>query len=94
MRLVHAIVAGVVVGGAVGWWAMGHPGYETTEQALSRLEAHQKTRGPVLYRWRDENGVLHLTDTPPKNRKYEKVASRDDINIIPMAPEPEPAPPQ
>lgn len=85
MRVLHAILAGTVVGGIAGWWAMGHPGYETTEQALARLQASQKTRAPALYRWRDDQGVLHLTDTPPKGRKYETVALREDVNIVPMA---------
>lgn len=87
MRLVHALLGGVVVGGLAGWWAMGHPGYETTEQQLQRMEAMQQARDPGLYRWRDEKGVLHITDTPPKGRKYEKVALREDVNIVPMAPE-------
>jgi len=95
MRLIHAILAGVVVGGFAGWWALGHPGYETTEQQLQRLEASQKAAGPALYRWRDDRGVLQLTDTPPKGRKFEKVTLREDVNIVPMAPpEPESAPPQ
>jgi hypothetical protein len=28
---------------------------------------------PVLYRWRDANGVLQITEEPPKGRKYERV---------------------
>jgi hypothetical protein len=28
---------------------------------------------PVLYRWRDANGVLQLTDEPPQGRKYERI---------------------
>jgi hypothetical protein len=87
MRLAHAVLAGLVAGGIAGWWALGHPGYETAEQKLRRLEAHEQARQPALYRWRDDKGVLHLTDTPPKGRKYEKVALREDLNIIPMAPE-------
>ena len=28
---------------------------------------------PVLYRWRDDAGVLQVTEQPPKGRKYETV---------------------
>lgn len=87
MRLGHVLLAGALAGGAVGWWSLGHPGYETSEQKLQRLEAAQKAREPSLYRWRDDQGVLHVTDTPPTGRKYEKVALREDVNIVPMAPE-------
>ena len=36
MRLVHAVLAGLLIGGAVGWWWLGHPGYETTQQRQER----------------------------------------------------------
>ena len=91
MKPMHGVVAVVAVA-AASWWLMGHPGYETTEQALARLEASQKAAQPALYRWRDDKGVLQITDTAPKGRNYEKVALREDVNIVPMAPEPEPAP--
>ena len=35
----------------------------------------------MLYRWRDEAGVLHVTDQPPAGRKYEKV-DRDAPPVI------------
>ena len=91
MRPATGLVAVLLVAGGL-WWSLGHPGYETTEQKLARLEAMEKVAQPALFRWRDGNGVLHLTDTAPKGRKFEKVELREDVNIVPMAPpEPEPA---
>ena len=89
MRASVAIAAGLALGIAAGWWKLGHPGYETAGQAQARAvraEAAEQAAKPKLYRWRDRNGVLQLTGTPPKGRKYEVVAMREDINVIPMSP--------
>lgn len=85
MRLVHAVLAGLVVGGAVGWWWLGHPGYETSQQRQERAAAQAEAAEPKVYRWRDAQGVLHITDQPPKGRKYEQVDLREEVNVIPMS---------
>jgi len=92
IRLGWAVAAGIVLGGAIGWWQLGHPGWETMDQKVAEAEnadaaAHKDRHGAesALYRWHDANGVLQLTDKPPKGRKYEKVKIRDDQNIIPMS---------
>ena len=87
MRAIHAIVGGVLLGGVVGWWAVGHPGYETDAQFQARVQKVEKAAEPVLYRWHDGHGVLQLTSEPPKGRKYERVQMREDVNVIPMSPE-------
>jgi hypothetical protein len=94
MKPVHWLIALIAVA-AAGWWGLGHPGYETREQRLARIEAQEQAveaAKPKLYRWRDRNGVLQLTDTPPKGRKYEAVdvdATAARLNSVPMS---EPAP--
>lgn len=92
IKLSWALAAGLVVGGAVGWWQLGHPGWQTMEQKVAAAEqAEAAAKGerhasePSLYRWRDGDGVLQLTDKPPKGRKYEKIRMREDQNIIPMS---------
>jgi hypothetical protein len=95
MRLGAAIVAGLALGAAVGWWKLGHPGYETGEQKAARAEAAAaavEAARPRLYRWRDANGVLQLTDKPPSGRKYTvvDVDAGADVNVVPMSPPPEP----
>lgn len=86
MRLGYAILAGLVLGGAVAWWQLGHPGWETMDQKLARVGQAKAAAEPVLYRWRDGNGMLQITDQPPKGRKYQRVHIRADLNIIPMSP--------
>jgi hypothetical protein len=97
MRLAYAVIAGLALGGGLGWWMLDHPGYETDRQKAERVETAQQAREaakPKLYRWRDDNGVLQLTDKPPSGRKYELVELREDVNVVPMSgPQPEkPAP--
>jgi hypothetical protein len=84
----HAVLAGALVLGAVAWWQLGHPGYETPAQQRARVAKIEHERdygsGPQLYKWRDARGVLQITDKPPVGRKYETVSIRQDQNVIPM----------
>lgn len=36
-----------------------------------------------LYRWQDESGDWHVSDTPPADREYEVVEYRSDANTVP-----------
>ena len=97
MKAAHWLIALLAVA-AVCWWALGHPGYETRQQRVARVEAEQQAieaAKPKLYRWHDRNGVLQLTDTPPKGRKYELVdlQAQENVNVIPMSEAIEPADP-
>lgn len=38
---------------------------------------------PKVYRWRDADGVLHITDVAPEGREYEEVRIRADTNLVP-----------
>ncbi|KAB2927893.1 MAG: DUF4124 domain-containing protein, partial [Candidatus Contendobacter sp.] len=38
-----------------------------------------------LYRWRDDQGRMQVTDQPPKGRPYEEVRYRADANVMPGA---------
>jgi uncharacterized protein YpmB len=85
-----AALLALLAAAALAWWLAGHPGYETQEQRVARMEreaAVVQAAKPKLYRWRDRNGVLQLTDKPPKGRKYEAVDmdSQANVNVIPMS---------
>jgi hypothetical protein len=69
MRLGWAIVGGVAMGAAVAWWASR----DTPEQAQRKQQraaqaaaADAEDARPVLYRWRDAGGVLHITEEAPR----------------------------
>lgn len=76
IRATWAIVGGVLLGGALAWWLSR----ESPDQAAAKRERAERAAAamaedarPVLYRWRDANGVLQITAQPPKGRRFEKV---------------------
>lgn len=76
VRAGWAILGGILLGGALAWWATRDTP-EQTRAKQARAEraaaADAEQARPVLYRWRDANGVLQVTDTPPQGRKYERI---------------------
>ena len=89
MRPAHWLFALIVVG-ALAWWTLGHPGYETQEQRAARVEVEMQVAEeakPKLYRWRDANGETQITDQRPKGRKYTVVDmdKHENVNVIPMS---------
>ncbi len=87
MRLLLAIVLGLLLGGALAWW-LDRPPREATPAAApaDTTRATTGTRPPTLYRWRDDAGVLQVTDRPPQGRPYEIVDIPDDRNVVPLTP--------
>ncbi len=74
------------------WWLAGHPGWQSPEQKQRQEQAAKKTAAPKLYRWRDDRGVTQITQTPPKDRKYQAISIREDQNVFETAePTPEPS---
>ena len=49
---------------------------------------------PVLYKWRDAKGGLHVTDVPPTDRPYETVRYDPNVNVVPSVMPPGAASPQ
>lgn len=84
MRLAWALALGIAAGVAVAWWASR----DTPEQARAKqaraeqaAAANREDARRVLYRWRDDAGALHVTDTRPKGRRYERVPTEPDTTI-------------
>lgn len=73
MRLGWALVGGVAIGAALWWWTTRgereHARIERERKAAAAAEA----ASPKLYRWRDADGVLQITERPPKGRKYQRI---------------------
>lgn len=70
------LLAGVALIAALAWWHAR----ETPEQTRLKRERAERAAAeiaedarPALYRWRDANGVLQLTDQPPADRRYERI---------------------
>ncbi len=48
-----------------------------------RNNPHSRDYSPVVYRWKDRDGVVQLTDQPPIDRPYEPVRVDPKQNIVP-----------
>ena len=93
MRAGWAIAAGLALGIALAYFvaAPAPPAQHARNGQPHDRAAAKPTHAAALYRWRNEAGVLQITDRPPKDRPYERVQLREDRNIVPMrGPAPEP----
>jgi hypothetical protein len=72
------LLAVAAAGGA--WWyyaPQSMPGW------LAHKIPSSPSLGPPLYKWRDAQGRLHVTDTPPADRPYETVRYDPNANVVP-----------
>ena len=76
MKVAWAVAAGLALGIGVAWWMAR----DTPQQAEARQRRAEHAAAaaaadarPALYRWHDANGVLQVTEQPPKGRKYERI---------------------
>lgn len=91
MRLGLAIAIGVLGGAALAWWLtpvesrwLPFSGDQRTSTGPSTTRSVPGD-APVLYRWRDAQGVLHVAQQPPSGgQAYERVDIDLDRNIIPL----------
>lgn len=86
MRAIWAIAGGLALGIGIAWWLSR----ETPEHARAKRERAERAASdaardarPVLYRWRDADGTLQVTQQPPRGRRYERVdvQPRDGIEV-------------
>jgi len=86
MRPVWAIVLGLLAGIAVAWWLAREAPEERQareDRARAAADAAYQDARPVLYRWRDANGVRQVTDRPPPpGVSYEEVDIHPREGII------------
>jgi hypothetical protein len=80
-----AVVAGLALGIAA-WWLWGRapePDRAHPRHGEGVAAEDGQPSAPGLYRWRDSAGVLHVTQEPPKGRRYERIGSqpRDGIEV-------------
>lgn len=84
MRAAWAILLGLAVGiGLAVWLARDSDDTRHAKQERARTAAAAQASDavPGLYRWRDDQGVLQITDKPPKGRKYERIAREGERAI-------------
>jgi len=70
----------LMLAAAGAWWYLAPDTLPAFVKA--QLPASPKAN-PVLYKWRDAKGGLHVTDTPPTDRPYETVHYDPNANVLP-----------
>lgn len=78
------LLLAVALTAAAWWWFTTEmPRREQARARAAEAAMAQAEQASSLYRWRDANGVLHITEEPPKGRKYERIGRepRDGIEI-------------
>ncbi|KRA46655.1 DUF4124 domain-containing protein [Pseudoxanthomonas sp. Root630] len=73
MRAWLAIAAGLLIGAGVAWWFSRDEAGHGDQRREARQKAAAVDTRPSLYRWRDDAGVLQVTEQPPKGRHYERI---------------------
>jgi|GEM_PF-308414 len=73
MRLGWALVGGIAIGAALWWWTTRDEREQARAEREHQAAAAAEAARPVLYRWHDANGVLQITEQPPKGRKYVRI---------------------
>lgn len=73
------IVLGILGGMVLYWYTTPQ---ETPAWIRGWLPGMPEYTGPV-YRWYDDRGRLQVTDHPPRDRPYETVQYRSDVNVAP-----------
>ena len=78
-----AVIAGLALGIGVAWWLARDPAAEQARrQRAEQAAADQAVDARRdLYRWRDDAGVLHISDAPPRGVRAERVAREPKAGI-------------
>lgn len=79
-----AVIVLLAAGAAWVWYYAP----ESLPAEWRRDNPNSRDYAPVIYRWKDANGVVQLTDRPPANRPFETVRIDPDRNIVPGTPAP------
>ena len=84
MRMLAMLALAVATAAAAWWWFTAEMPRRERERAIAaEAAARNAERADSLYRWRDDAGTLHISDEPPKGRRYERISRtpQDGIRV-------------
>lgn len=75
MKQLGMLLLAIGLGVAAWWWYTSEmPRRERERAAAAEAAMAEAERASSLYRWRDADGNLQITEEPPKGRQYEKIS--------------------
>jgi hypothetical protein len=75
MKQLGVLLLAVALGIAAWWWYTSEmPRRERERAAAAEAAMAEAERANSLYRWRDAEGNLQITEQPPKGRQYERIS--------------------
>lgn len=70
----------VAAAGVGAWWYFAP---DTLPVIVKQQLPVSEKSNPVLYRWHDAKGGLHVTDVPPTDRPFETLHYDPKTNVVP-----------
>lgn len=75
MKQAALLLLAIAAAAAAWWWLTQEmPRRQHEREVAAEMAAVQAERANSLYRWRDDAGSLHVTQTPPQGRKFERIS--------------------
>ena len=81
------LLLALLVIAAIAWWYFAP---ETLPHVVTQMAPVSPKAAPLLYKWRNAQGQLQVTDVPPKDRPYETVRYDPNTNVVPTVVPPPP----
>lgn len=83
MKPLLAVVLAALLA-AFAWWWFTEEGPRREAEARQRAEAArvENERANSLYKWRDAEGVLQITEEPPQGRPYERISRTPESGLV------------
>jgi hypothetical protein len=79
-RALLPFIVALAIAAAAAWWYYAP---HTLPAFVRQRLAESPKANPPLYEWRDAQGRLHVTDTPPTDRPYKTVRFDPKANVLP-----------
>ena len=82
MKALGMLTLALALSAAAWWWFTKEmPRREHERVIAAEAAAKEAERANSLYRWRDTDGNLQITETPPQGLKYERISREPQDGI-------------